>query len=292
MAFFSPQFPTRLTSISTLAILGSSLAIGTISYISSKSYALTAQEITPQPSLLQNTIEISFRQPNTRETGAPLDRPRGGGSRCGHDDDKSSCIEEGLTALVPFPKIITLNEQGQEYSIDSAWGQTLEAHPTLWFHLPYGADMIYATEFELWTEEGDRIFHTTDLPLAETPSITGYTLPETVSLDIGETYRWNLLVQSDPLIPSLDEMVSGRIQRVSLPAYQQQPSDTASLSETAQLLAHSGIWYDLLTTMVAAYPQDRVVWQTTWQDVLTDVGLPDIAIISLDDAWAISLEDS
>ena len=226
---------------------------------------------------LQESLNLSFRQPNTHETSDPLDRPRGGGSRCGIDAEP--CFEESLTALVPFPEKVRMDEQGQEETVYSAWGQTLESNPTLWFYFPYGAEAVYAAEFELWTEEGNRILHTTDLPLNATPGIMGYTLPPTITLEMGETYRWNLLVQFDLLFPALDELVSGRIQRVTLPTDDQSSLNAAEqdVIQSATRLAESGIWYDLLTTIATAYPNNMPLWRDAWRDVLTEVGLASIA---------------
>ena len=251
---------------------------------------------------LGESTDIAFQPPDTMESTDPLDRPRGGGSRC--SSDGTPCIDLlPLTALVPSHEHITPTAWGGTRSLFSTWGQTLSAQPTLWFYLPYGAEDVHGVKLELLSSSGDRVHYDGDVALGNTPGIWGYSLPPTVSLDVGETYRWNLLVKFDPLAPATDDLVSGRIQRVALPAQTQQQlnqaldqtsdqvSDQASAIAQAQILARSGIWYDLLTTIATAYPQDRVVWQAVWQDVLTDVGLSDIADVPLADAWTISLEE-
>lgn len=281
MDFRAIQDSGRLQALSLLTALSSSLAIGSMASIPMQSHAMdtniapTIQSPVGQRATLQSILDISFRQPNTRETGDPQDRPRGGGSRCG--EDSVVCLEE-MIALVPFQTGMDLNHPDQETAL--AWGQTLQSNPTLWFYLPYSEEVVYAAELELWNMEGDRIFHTTELPIPAKPGIVGYTLPDTVALEVQSTYRWHLLVQFDALNPSSDALVSGRIQRVSLSSPQQ--LSTISPSEQAQLLAEEGIWYDLLTTMATAYPQDNASWQTAWQNLLTEVGLTDVAHISLE----------
>ncbi|MEM9216857.1 MAG: DUF928 domain-containing protein [Cyanobacteria bacterium P01_F01_bin.150] len=282
MAYFPPRFFTPTLTLTKslkpfavlggISIMGSLLVSGTLH----RSQALPP-EPTIQNFLAQGTVvdpEISFRQPDTREIGDPLDRPRGGGSR-GCDDDPQACGSEALAALVPFDEHVFQDEQGQEKTVLQAWGQTLERHPTLWFYMPHSADVVYGAEFSLWTEAGDRLFHTTDVPLLAAPGIMGYTL--STPLNIDQTYRWRLYLQLDPDFPNIDEWVSGRIQRVRVAPEVQAQLDQASVPQQAEILAESGIWYDVLTTIAIAYPDNAPLWTDVWKTVLTDAGLASFA---------------
>lgn len=205
---------------------------------------------------------VHFRQPNTGESSAPQDRPRGGGARpvCSTSGATPVCSSQGLMALVPSP------EMGQ------AWGQTIVPDPTLWFYVPYAATDIARVEFELWDEDNNLVFRDRQLTIPVTPGVIPYPI-SSIPLEVGKTYRWYFLLRFDLDNPSLDEYVSGRIQRITPEAELIRQLDTAPALEQAQLLADAGIWYDTLTHLAAVYPQHP----ETWSQFLQMVGLSMIA---------------
>jgi hypothetical protein len=232
------------------------------------SFSLPLKAALSQPSsTLKNTsasplAQIQFRQPDLQEDSAPQDRPGGGGARpvCS-DSSASICTSLGLMALVPFPET------------EQAWGQTLQAAPTLWFYIPYPSTAIHRLEFELWDEENQLIAQDQQIPIPTTPGVIRYQIPDTVSLEVGKTYRWYFLLRLDPDNPSLDEQTNGRIERIAPSSELLNQLETSSLLEQAQYLAAAGIWYDTLTVLAELYP-DR---PEAWRNFLQTTGLDHIA---------------
>lgn len=228
----------------------------------------------PEPS---NRLKISFQQPNTSETSAPRDRPRGGGTRpiCSEAEVQSGrCSGASLTALVPFPEKVQTSEAGQTTTIYQAWGQTLEAVPTLWFYVPYPAEAVHSAVFEMVDDENQLVAQGTDLEITSTPGVIRYTPSLDVPLAVGETYQWNLLLRVDPAQPALDELVSGRIKRVEASAdLSQRLGEASSPLQQATVLGEAGIWYDTVTTLASVYAEHSAAWA----DLLRAVGLEAIA---------------
>ncbi|GAB4385512.1 MAG: hypothetical protein Kow00121_50550 [Elainellaceae cyanobacterium] len=163
-------------------------------------------------------------------------------------------------ALVPSP------ETGQ------AWGQTIASAPTLWFYVPYAQTDIYSMEFELWDEDNNLIVQDRQVSIPATPGITSYQVAAATPLEVGKTYRWYLLLRFDPNNPSLDEYVSGRIERIAAADLSGQLEAALPL-EQAQLLAEAGVWYDTLTVLAAVQAEQPEIWS----QFLQAVGLSAIA---------------
>ena len=222
---------------------------------------------------LYNPRPIYFDPPDTGEESAPEDRPRGGGSRPPCSDVEISpapCADLELTALVPFPEIVKDDGQGTLVKQPAAWGQTISETPTFWYYIPYPSAAVHGAEFELLDVDDNLIFRDPAVQLAETPGVIGYLPALEAPLEVGKTYHWHLILHIDPENPSLDEYVSGRIQRVDFSPEQAEQLETASPLQQADLLAEAGIWYDTLTALAKVYKDSPAAWIALLQQVELD----------------------
>lgn len=219
-----------------------------------------------------SSLQIHFQQPDTGEESAPQDRPRGGGSRppCAElQIGAFPCADLNLTALVPFPEIVQEDIQGHLLEQPAAWGRTIAAAPTFWFYIPYSSAAVHSAEFELWDDENHLIVQNSSIQISETPGVISYRPSLEAPLEVGKTYRWHLLLRFDPETPSLDEYVSGRVQRIAFPGQMEQ-LETASPLQQASLLAEAGIWYDTLTALAKVHIDAPAVWIALLQQVGLD----------------------
>ncbi|MGB3615243.1 MAG: DUF928 domain-containing protein [Elainellaceae cyanobacterium] len=241
-------------------------------WVSQVDHPARARTQAPNPPL-----KISFQQPNTAETSAPRDRPRGGGTRpiCSEEESQlGRCNGVSVAALVPFPEQQQPGEDEQSVTIYHAWGQTLEPAPTIWFYVPYPPEAIHSADFELLDEQHQLVAQGTGLEITATPGVIRYTPELDVPLVVGKTYRWNLLLRFDPLEPAADELVSGRIKRVApSTTLRQQLDGSSSALQQASLLGEAGIWYDMVTMLSTVYAEHSAAWV----DLLRSVGLEAIA---------------
>ena len=233
-------------------------------------------EATAFPESGENALKIQFEPPDTGEESAPQDRPRGGGTRPSCSDAPirpAPCANLELTALVPYPEIVRDDGQGRSSKQPSAWGRTIAEIPTFWYYIPYPATAIHRAEFELWDKDGHLIIQDASVQIAETPGVIGYLPDLEEPLEVGKTYHWHLILRLDPDNPSLDEYVSGRIQRVAFSPEQAGQLAVSSPLQQADLLAAAGIWYDTLTALAKVYRDAPA----TWIALLRQVELDEIA---------------
>ncbi|MEM7794751.1 MAG: DUF928 domain-containing protein [Cyanobacteria bacterium P01_C01_bin.118] len=146
-------------------------------------------------------------------------------------------------------------------------GQTLSAHPTFWFYVPYTADEVESGQFEILTQdEFDRIYKTS-FKLPEQPGFISITLPEgeAPGLQEDQYYHWYLTL-SCVLDESTktDLTIDGWVQR--LPA-------TPEL-EAAVMDVSPDIWYDSFDYLAKQLKTDASLGQR-WTEVLTEIELDD-----------------
>ncbi len=105
---------------------------------------------------------------------------------------------------------------------------------------------------------------------------TEETLP---ALKTGEEYSWSLILMCDgQMNPRPDSPVlTGAVKRVE-PVLASQSSDI-SLMEQAKIYGEAGLWQDLLSTLASMRLEnpDNTQLSDYWSEVLTSVGLADIA---------------
>lgn len=207
--------------------------------------------------------QIIFNDPTPPSQGTPTGSRRGGASRTCHRST------ETLTALVPIHNQVV-------------FGQTSEAHPTLWFYLPTHPDSPMTIEF--WLQDAnDQVIHTTQMTLENSQSgLMSISVPSTAKpLAVNQLYTWTLQgsCQSKRSAESSSLVVKGTIQRTTLDAAVQQQLTTATPLERAKLYAAKGIWYDALHTLAASYRSNRndQPIATAWNTLLKQIGLASLA---------------
>ena len=188
----------------------------------------------PESAILENTIPESAHSP-LNGTGAytpPQDvrTPRGPFTAGGRRGDCEGLSGHGLTALAPQEHI----------------GRTLSAQPTFTWYVP-GATP-YATEFQLYQYVEDEWLSLQDFSLPDSQQgYARFTLPDTISLSVGETYGWQVKLVCNPARPSRDQIVGASFEVVSPPA------DLANAQGTplslAQQYASAGFWYDAIALL-------------------------------------------
>lgn len=225
--------------IAVLINSGVSLGIISVSLASSTSSLLSTSNSLPND-------RKSDPSPGDGEPGGPLD-PR-----------NSSCPKtpDTLTALVP---------KNDEHH------QTIQAHPTVWFYVPYSSETIEFGEFSLLTRDGKQRIYRTKFTLPNTPGIVSITIPEQAAepLENNQYYRWYIELFCSPAQNSPDIDINGWLQRV------------ARTRETEQSI-ESGlpdIWYDSLTNLgyrILNTPGDQVI-ENQWNQLLQQSRYPNIS---------------
>lgn len=214
-----------------------------------------------------------FQLPDPPPGAPPEGRRRGGATRGSVNQGACPKLPIGLTALVPAigePTADANEKPGQ------VWGNTTLAQPTFWFYSPYPQAADYSVRFELRRDGSGESVYKTSLVLPNQPGIVSLQLPNTVSLDVDQRYRWFLTVDCKPLSDATPVSVEGVILRVPISSSLSQSLANASALEQASLYAKAGVWYDALT-ILAKLRQQNPQAATAWQTLMQDVGLSELA---------------
>ncbi|MGI0488848.1 DUF928 domain-containing protein [Pantanalinema rosaneae CENA516] len=214
-----------------------------------------------------------FQLPDPPPGDPPEGRRRGGATRGTVNQGVCPKLPIALTALVPAigePTADAAEKPGQ------VWGNTTQAQPTFWFYTPYPQAADYSVRFELRRDGASNSMYRTSLTLPNQPGIVRLQLPDTVSLEVNQRYRWFLTVDCQPLSDATPVSVEGVIQRVAVnPDLSRSLTNTSAL-EQAALYAKAGVWYDALTILAELRQQDPQA-ATNWRTLLKEVGLGDLA---------------
>jgi hypothetical protein len=168
---------------------------------------------------------------------ADLSSPRrtaGGGTRGGCD----GLSAHSLTALAPQAHI----------------GQTASTRPTLtWFvtdKTPYPIKVqLYRYRSSDPTDDRLELVQIFDMGDSQ-PGWMTLTLPETLApLEVGETYRWKVILECSPSQPSRNRIDEADLQVVPPPATLEVAGD--ALLQAEQYLS-AGLWYDGLAVLAQA----------------------------------------
>ncbi|MBD1868471.1 DUF928 domain-containing protein [Cyanobacteria bacterium FACHB-471] len=202
------------------------------------------------PGLIRRVLNL-FNPPRNRNSGTASGRQFAGASR-----DLCPPTSTPLTALVP----------------DTNLGLTLDAHPTLWFYIPYASPQDYETEFVLIDAEENDVYKQ-NFSLPAEPGIISIQIPEQVALEAGDSYRWVISVMCNSGNRSGDATVNGWIQRVD----RELDGQLASTTLEGELLLYSenALWYEMLTTLAQLrrdQPDDPEI-EAAWKEFLTTSGL-------------------
>ncbi|MDJ0730103.1 MAG: DUF928 domain-containing protein [Crocosphaera sp.] len=196
------------------------------------------------------------------------DRPKdsqGGASRddgkCPQDD---KALNPYLTAVVPA----------------NVQRLTLQSQPSIFVYIPQTT--AKKAFFSLQDHKNGQHYQTF-LPLEKKGGIVKVDLPaDAPSLVVGNDYQWSfVMLCGDKLLPD-DPAVTGTIRRVNpgenvtsqLKDWQQNPS-----LEKADLLGKAGLWYDMLTVLMALKREqpNNVQLNSIWSNVLQASNLDSIA---------------
>lgn len=209
------------------------------------------------PQSFQSQMQISLEFPPSPDRGKP-NSTAGGGTRGNQQWSQQFCTE-GDTQLMPL--MPTRNNAGT----------TVDPNPTFFIFVPETTAKI--GEFVLINDQNKDVY-VSAVNLPSQPGIIQVSLPETVSLSVGEEYTWQFVLKCDIEKASADEYVSGSIQRTELePNLQTQIEQTQDLLEQAKLYAKERIWQD--TLMILAKLRDSN--EAEWKQLLESVGLGDLA---------------
>ncbi len=168
---------------------------------------------------------------------------------------------------------------------------TLAERPTLTVYVPQTSAKAF--EFTLYAQEGEaeRVIYQANQALPQTPAIVQFTLPKDAPvLEIGKNYVWvvtlacntahpeprdlSAVVHPDPSDPSVGELIR-RIEPDSALANQLKRVTGLDL---ARLYGESGIWYDMVSTLVALRHHEHKDTTATnlWDDLLQSNGLAEL----------------
>ncbi len=198
----------------------------------------------------QMQISLEFPPPPTR-SGAQSSA--GGGTR-GNDDEDKTCT----TGEIP---LTALNPQEIEAQV------TISAHPDLFIFVP--ENTAKQGQFIMVDEQGTDVYIET-FDLRNQPEIVQVSLPETIALEVGQTYDWKFVVLCSATDPNQVEFVEGKITRTELSEDLKTQIEAATEPlEQAQLYAQERIWQDTLM-IVAKLRQSHTA---EWEQLLKSVGL-------------------
>lgn len=173
---------------------------------------------------------------------------------------QESCFNQDakITVLSPYSNVIT----------------TVSAQPTLFWYIPQ--TKVKTADFVV-KDEQDQIVYQTKLALHDTPGVVKLTLPNTVVLEMGKEYQWQLVLNCGL---GKTETVTGGFQRTVLTwAQKNQLAAAKQPLKKAEVYAQAGIWQETISIVAQLRqnrPSDRTA-NTAWQELLESVGLKDIA---------------
>ncbi|MGA7938076.1 MAG: DUF928 domain-containing protein [Kovacikia sp.] len=208
--------------------------------------------------------------------GVPFNPPKGGApkGRGGASRGDMTCSANPAQFIQRFMPLTPAN---------SNYGLTVAQRPTLFAYVPpTSAQKVF---FSL-KEENGRVHYQAMLPIGNNGGILRIELPESVPpLMLGKRYQWGVAVACDGRLRPDSPFVSSWIQRVE-PASKlvEQASQKPSI-EQATMYGTNGIWYDTLATLANLRRQqpDNPTLRSTWSDLLSSVGLKEIAAEPLND---------
>lgn len=213
-----------------------------------------------------NGFKVTFNPP----TADKPKRTTGGASRT-----IGECISRAEKSAIPFTPLLP----------DSTSGLTTAAYPMILAYLPEtSANKVFFS----WQDEDGNEHYQTILPMEQESGIISLTLPETAPpLQVGKNYQWALALMCDGKLQPDSPIVRGEIRRVQMASSLSDRLQTADNLETAAIYGEAGIWYETASTMaqlVEKRPDDAFL-VANWQDLLTSVGLEQVALVSSDELY-------
>ncbi len=183
---------------------------------------------------------------------SPSGRTSGGGTR-GTCDTITTNIN--LTALMPG---------------DDNAGTTISTNPKFFMYIP--EHEINSAEFEISDKSGKNLY-SANLDISDTSGIVKLTLPKNVNLKTNKEYAWTFAMVCDPWDRSADQYVQGTIKKVEISSDLENSLKNATPLEQAEIYAKARIWNETIATLAEL----RTSNPTEWEELLTSVGLKEIA---------------
>ncbi|MEO0986676.1 MAG: DUF928 domain-containing protein [Cyanobacteria bacterium J06639_14] len=222
------------------------------------------------------------------DLGRPPNRTHGG--------DRSSngdlCLEELVIALVPGSPVANCQATDNSRATDSEsdLAQTVTESPAVWIFIPDNETFRSAPSAELVLlddETGNLLWQglIESFHMLQNQGIIRIPIDHT--LEPGRIYRWSFTITVDPDIFEQNPTVEGLIEYV--PPTDDLVEKIDSLPSQPEqidvIYTQYGIWHDALTLVGEQLSQDseNVVLQTTWSDLLTSIGLGELANVPIID---------
>lgn len=237
-----------------------------------------------QPSKKTNSPKKSTSRP----VFVPPKLPKGltpvSGRRTGMGSrDNCPAVPIPLTALVPFQGEQQVSKQTNKSNTGIVGGLTTLKRPKFLFYIPYTQDLAGSSaEFSLQDNKGMDV-HRIKTSLPPKPGVIDISLPNTVSLQTGQTYSWYFKVRCSDKKASLPMYTEGYIQRNNLDfRIKEQLKVAANPRKKITIYAKEGIWFDALNMLaqLRQSSQDAAV-EKDWQILLKSVELDNIATAPL-----------
>jgi hypothetical protein len=215
----------------------------------------------PSPSTSNGSDSIPIRFQQQDSDGSS----RGRLGRRGGTGSRGDCppVDVQLTALVPSSNL----------------GSAVEAHPTLWFYVPYKSSDVASAEFSLQDERNNDVYRT-NFTFLEKPGIVSLNLAQAAPLDIYKKYQWYVKIYCSEQKLSAPIFIRGWVERVALkPELERQLQAATTTRERIAIYAQNGIGYSALTELAklrVTKPQDTTV-NNDWANLWRDVGLVNLA---------------
>jgi Domain of Unknown Function (DUF928) len=163
----------------------------------------------------------------------------------------------------------------------SFYGTTLSERPTILVYLP--ASNAQEAIFSL-KDASENMVDQLVIPISGEAGTIAIQLPaDAPALEIGQNYHWYVALKLDSRLSPSSPYVDAWIKRIELTADLANALKEGNTLENSSTLAENGIWYDsvaLLATLRATQPDEEAL-NSEWQELLTSVGLMDIAIAPL-----------
>lgn len=231
----------------------------TLAYIGLFTYPILGlAQPTPPNRSGSDRIQIRFQQQES--DGSDRGRP----GRRGGTGSRGDCppVEVPLTALMPATNL----------------GSSVEAHPTLWFYVPYKSDQVGEGEFSLQDEQNNDVYRT-NFTLPETPGIVGFSLASAAPLEVNKKYQWYVKLYCSGQKSSAPVFIRGWVERVALkPELERQLQTASTPRDRIALYAQNGIWYTALSELAKlrrGEPQNATL-NNDWANLLREVGLENL----------------
>ena len=181
---------------------------------------------------------------------SPSGRTSGGGTR-----GVCSAALNNLIALMPG---------------DDNAGTTISTNPKFFLYVP--EHEAKSAEFEITDKSGKSLYFT-NLDISDTSGIVKLTLPKNVNLKTNKEYTWAFSIVCDPWDRSGDKFVKGTIKKVEISSELENRLKNATPLEQAEIYANAKIWNETIATLAEL----RTSNPTEWEELLTSVGLKEIA---------------